>query len=122
MVVIYWCMALPQRVGVGIAWLAGLLLDVVRDVLLGQYALTLAIIAFIVLRLHQRLRVFPLWQQAAVVAVLIVLQYFLVFWVRGTTGELPDFWLLLLPALGTFLLWPPTFLLLRNLRRRYQVT
>ncbi|MDY6980765.1 MAG: rod shape-determining protein MreD, partial [Pseudomonadota bacterium] len=67
MVVVYWVMALPERIGVGIAWIMGLLLDVVRDALLGQYAITLALIAFIVIYMHQRLRVFPVWQQALVV-------------------------------------------------------
>ncbi|MDH5778735.1 MAG: rod shape-determining protein MreD, partial [Gammaproteobacteria bacterium] len=36
MVVIYWSMALPKRVGIGSAWTAGLIVDVIRDSLLGQ--------------------------------------------------------------------------------------
>ena len=39
LVLIYWCMALPGRVGVGFAWITGLLLDVLRAGLLGQHAL-----------------------------------------------------------------------------------
>lgn len=122
MVLVYWVMALPHRVGVGIAWMIGLLLDVVRDTLLGQYALTLALIAFIVIHLHQRLRVFPVWQQALTVALLIVLQYLLVFWIKGLTGELPDFWTMFLPALGTLIFWTPVYLILRQVRRRYQIS
>ncbi|MDY6980460.1 MAG: rod shape-determining protein MreD [Pseudomonadota bacterium] len=122
MVVVYWVMALPERIGVGIAWIMGLLLDVVRDALLGQYAITLALIAFIVIYMHQRLRVFPVWQQALVVGMLVILQYILVFWIKGLTGELPSFWKMLLPAISTLIFWPPVFLLMRQIRRRYQIS
>ncbi len=122
MVLVYWVMALPHRIGVGIAWMTGLLLDVVRDTLLGQYAIALAMIAFIVIHLHQRLRVFPVWQQSLTVALLIVLQYLLVFWIKGLTGELPDFWTMFFPALGTLIFWTPVYLILRQVRRRYQIS
>lgn len=122
MVVVYWVMAVPDRVGVGIAWVTGLLLDVVRDALLGQYAITLALIAFIVIHLHQRLRVFPLWQQALAIGLLVILQYILVFWIKGLTGELPPFWKMLLPAISTVIFWPPVFLVMRQIRRRYQIS
>jgi len=122
MVLVYWVMALPQRIGVGLAWILGLLLDVVRDALLGQYAITLALIAFIVIHLHQRLRVFPIWQQALAVALLVILQYILVFWIKGLTGELPSFWEMLLPAVSTLIFWTPVYLVLRQIRRRYQLS
>ncbi|MGD8576742.1 MAG: rod shape-determining protein MreD [Thiohalophilus sp.] len=122
MVLVYWVMALPDRVGVGIAWIVGLLLDVVRDALLGQYALTLALIAFIIINLHQRLRNFPIWQQALAIALLVILQYILVFWIKGLTGELPEFWKMLIPATSTMIFWPPVFLVLRQVRRRYQIS
>lgn len=122
MVLVYWVMALPQRIGVGIAWILGLLLDVVRDALLGQYAITLALIAFIVINLHQRMRVFPIWQQALAVALLVILQYILVFWIKGMTGELPSFWKMLLPAVSTLVFWTPVYLVLRQIRRRYQLS
>lgn len=122
MVLVYWVMALPQRVGVGLAWIIGLLVDVMRDALLGQFAFTLALIAFIVTRLHQRLRVFPIWQQALVVALLVLLQYILVFWIKGMTGELPPFWKMLLPVFSTLIFWTPVFLILRLIRRHYQIS
>lgn len=122
MVLVYWVMALPHRIGIGIAWIVGLFVDVVRDTLLGEYAIALAIIAFIVIHLHQRLRVFPVWQQALTVALLIILQYILVFWIKGITGELPNFWMMLLPAFSTLIFWTPVYLILRQVRRRYQIS
>lgn len=121
-VLIYWCMALPARVGVGIGWLAGLFTDVLHASLLGQHALTLALIAFLTLKLHQRIRVFPLWQQAVTVFVLMMFQATISLWIRGMLGESPSLWQLMLPALTTALVWPPSFILLRHVRRLYQVS
>lgn len=122
LVLIYWCIALPQRVGVGIAWILGLMLDILRGALLGQYALGLAIIAYLALKLHKRLRVFPPWQQAVSVMVLIALQQLLVLWIMGIIGRPRAQWAYWLPCITSMLLWPWTFLLLRTLRRRFRVT
>lgn len=119
---IYWCMALPNRIGLGSAWTAGLFLDVMRDTLLGQHALALTLVAFFILQLHQRIRVFPLWQQAISIGVMILIQVALVLWIKGIMSETADFWVALLPVLTTSLFWPPTFLLMRYLRRYYQVS
>ncbi|HFQ14018.1 MAG TPA: rod shape-determining protein MreD [Gammaproteobacteria bacterium] len=118
---IYWSMALPHRIGVGIAWLLGLLLDVLRDTLLGQYALVMALVVFIVIHLHQRIRVAPLWQQAITVFVLCMIYMLIVFWIRGMQGLAPDFWQAMLSPLTSALIWPAVFLFMRNLRRYYQV-
>jgi rod shape-determining protein MreD len=121
LVLIYWCMALPGRVGVGFAWIIGLLLDVLRAGLLGQHALSLAIVAYITLQLYQRIRVFPLWQQAVSVFILILLHLLLQLWIKGISGSPPPALAFLLPALSSMLLWPLMFLGLRRLRRRYRV-
>jgi rod shape-determining protein MreD len=122
LVLIYWCMALPGRVGVGFAWTIGLLLDVLRAALLGQHALSLAIVAYITLQLYQRIRVFPLWQQAVSVFILILLHLMLQLWIKGMSGNPPPALTFLLPALSSMLLWPLMFLGLRRLRRRYRVS
>jgi rod shape-determining protein MreD len=122
LVLIYWCMALPNRVGVGFAWIIGLLLDVLRGGLLGQHALSLAIVAYITLQIYQRLRLFPLWQQAVSVVVLITLHLLLQVWIKGISGEAVQAWTFLIPALSSMLLWPILFLGLRNLRRRFYIS
>ena len=119
---IYWCMALPNRIGLGKAWIAGLFLDVFRVTLLGQHALALTLVAFFILQLHQRIRVFPLWQQAISIGILILIQVALVLWIKGIMGEHTEIWKALIPVLTTSLFWPPIFLLMRYLRRYYQVS
>ena len=120
--VVYWCMALPHRVNIGVAWVMGLLLDVTYDAVLGQYALALALIAFFTINLHQRLRVFPIWQQAIVVFVFSMLYSLIVLWIKGMTGTAPSVWSIITPCFTTALLWPGAFMFLRKLRRIYSVS
>lgn len=122
LVLIYWAMALPQRVSVGSGWVMGLLLDVINDAVLGQHALALAFIAFLTAHLHQRLRVFPQSQQAIVILVFCVIYNLIVLWIKGITGNAPSVWLIVIPSFTTALIWPLIFILLRHARRFYRVT
>lgn len=122
LVLIYWCLALPQRVGIGWAWVSGLVLDVLSGSILGHHALGLSVMAFLVLQLHQRIRIFPLVQQSFSVLVLLLVERLLSLWVLGTTGQpTPQlgYWI---PALVGAVLWPWVYIVLRDVRRRFQVT
>lgn len=121
MTLIYWCIALPDRIGVVIAWCIGLVLDVASGALLGQNAIAFAFIAFLSIKLHQRIRLFPLWQQAMSVMVLIALFQMLTLWIRGSIGHSTPDWAYWTPSLTSMLVWPMVFTLLRSLRRSYRV-
>ncbi len=121
LVLVYWCIALPERIGVGVGWSIGLMLDVANGALLGQNALALAIVAYLALRLHQRIRLFPLWQQSVSVLLLITLHLMLILWVKGAVGQSTATWAYWLPALTSMLAWPLVFTVLRGLRRIYRV-
>ncbi len=118
---IYWSMALPHRIGIGVAWTLGLLLDVLRDTLLGQHALVMALVIFLTIHLHQRIRVAPLWQQAITIYILSLIYMLIIFWIKGLQGVAPDFWMALISPLVSALIWPAVFVFMRNLRRYYQV-
>ena len=121
LVLIYWSMALPQRVGVGSAWLLGITADLLTDTLLGLHALGFSLIAFIVLKLYRQIRVFPLWQQATGVLLLLLMEQFLTTWIMGFVGEPPPSQLYWSAPLVGMLLWPWVFLVLRDVRRRFHV-
>ncbi len=122
LVLIYWCLAIPERVGVGFSFLTGIMLDIITGSLLGQHAMSLSIIAFITVKTHQRIRVFPPWQQALFVIALLLLDRMLQVWVDGAIGR-PDkdagFWIA--PLLGG-VLWPWLFIIMRDIRRRFHVS
>ncbi len=121
LVLIYWCMATPQRVGVGVGWLLGLIVDVITNTLLGQHALELAVTAFIVAKLHRRMRVFPLWQQAIGVFLLLMLEEIFSIIVMGAIHRpTPALSYWATPFIG-MLLWLWISIILRDLRQRFKV-
>ncbi len=121
LVLIYWTMALPQRVGVGSAWLLGVFVDVLTGTLLGQHALGLSVVAYVVLKVHQQVRLFPLWQQSLIIFFLLLLERVLALWIIGATHQpLPDYRYWLAPVIG-MLLWPWAYIVLRDVRRRFRV-
>src|SRR5436189_430121 len=72
LVLLYWCIREPRLIGVGIAWCLGLLMDVADATLFGQHALAYAVLAYAAEYFRRRVLRFPLWQQAAQVAVLLL--------------------------------------------------
>ena len=118
---VYWCLALPQRVGVGAAWFLGLLLDVLRGAVLGQHALALSLVAFLALKLHRQIRVYPMWQQALSVMGFMTLYALLVLWISGFLEERTSHWRYWLPVVTSALIWPWLFVVLRDVRRHFGV-
>jgi rod shape-determining protein MreD len=118
---VYWVIALPHRVGVLTAFLLGVMVDVLEGAVLGQNALALTVVAMLSLTLYQRLRVYNLWQQSAVVFVLVGIHQMICQWVQTLQGVGATSIMFLLPALSSALLWPFVLHSLRGARRRYRV-
>lgn len=117
----YWVLALPHRVGMTTAWCVGLLADVLNGTLLGQNALILTLVTFLVLSLHQRLRMFPMWQQSMVLLVVFGLAQLVQLWLNALTGSRPPTLAFVLPALVSALLWPWVCVILRGVHKRLSV-
>jgi len=122
MILIYWVIALPQSVGVGSAFVAGIVLDVIRGSVLGTNALALTIVAYVAMLLHRRMRVFPLWQQSLLVMILVGIHQLILHWVQVAVGYTGDSLLFLLPAVVSACCWPWIFLFLRRIRRTFYVS
>ncbi|VAW68619.1 Rod shape-determining protein MreD [hydrothermal vent metagenome] len=122
LVLIYWALAIPEQVGVTIAWIAGLLLDVTQGAILGQHAVGMVIVVFVIQLEYQRIRVFSLAQQALVVFLLLFIKQVLVLWVSGIVGQSAHLGLYFMPSLSGAILWPWLFIVLRDLRRRFTVS
>lgn len=121
MVVAYWVMALPHRVGLLTAWVAGLATDVLFGELFGQNALVLVLVAWLVLLLYQRIRRFPLWQQSLVMLPVLGIAQMASLWLSSLVGNRPPTLLYLLPSLISAVLWPWLFSILRAIRLRFHV-
>ena len=121
LVLIYWCLALPDRVGVITGWLLGLAVDLLTGALLGQHALSLAFVAYLTLKFHQRVRLFPVSQQALTVLVLLMLHQLLALWISRMIGRPGAPWFFWAPSLLGMLIWPLVYGVLRSLRRGFRV-
>ena len=117
LVLIYWCMALPNKVGIGIAWILGLCVDVIQGALLGQHAIGFAITAYIAIRFHQRVRNYPLHQQSLFVGMILLPYMSISLWILGILGEDPKSWLYWAPVVTSVLIWPWIYLVMRAIRR-----
>ncbi|EDN65670.1 rod shape-determining protein MreD [Beggiatoa sp. PS] len=122
LVLIYWCIAVPQRVGVATGWFVGVIYDVLKDTLLGQNALSLCFIGYVSVKWHRQVRLFPLWQQAIGVFGLLSISH----WIEALIYKNMLGYSLLT---GSFIsqvfismiLWPWVFVILRDMRRTYRV-
>lgn len=114
----FWALALPHKIGMTTAWVLGLAEDVLYGTLLGQNALILSLTTFLILSLAQRMRVFAMWQQCLVILVVFGLAQLAQLWLSALTGNRQPTLALLLPALMSALLWPWVSYALRGLRRR----
>lgn len=118
LVLVFWNVHQSRRIGVGWAFLLGLLVDVSHGALLGQHALAYSFLAFAAVSLHRRLLKFNVLEQALQVLPLFLLAQGLMVGVRLMVGGMaPSPWLLAAPLLQA-LLWPLAHLLLLAPQRR----
>lgn len=118
MTLIYWTMALPHRVSIGVGWLVGLLLDVMMGGVFGAMAFSYAFAVYLIARFHLQLRQYPLWQQALTIFSVVLIVHLID--IVTTQAELN--WMLWLHVLTSTLMWPFMYALLRKIRRTFQVS
>lgn len=112
-VLAFWCIHQPRRVGIGIAWTLGLLLDVGNGALLGQHALGYSVLAFLAFALHRRILWFPPWQQALHILLLLLSTQLLTLVIRIAAGAGFPGWTYFAGSFICAALWPVlSFLLL----------
>jgi rod shape-determining protein MreD len=118
--IFFWGIHQPRRVGIGIAFCLGLWTDVQQSSLMGQHALTYAILSYCAFTLHRRLLWFPIKDQMIQIIPFLFLSEATGWVIRLTTGDdFPGWPLLLSPILET-LLWPAAnFILLAPQRRAH---
>ncbi|MEO6365077.1 MAG: rod shape-determining protein MreD [Luteimonas sp.] len=112
----YWVIEEPARAGLGFAFACGLLADLTFGGLLGEQALRLVVMAFILDRFRARLRFFPLSQQSLAIGGLLLNDRIVAAAIHLALAQpqLPAaYWWA--PLVG-LCLWAPLFLLLDALR------
>ena len=105
-VLAFWCIHQPRRVGIGVAWALGLLLDVGNGALLGQHALGYSVLAFLAFAVHRRILWFPLWQQALPLLLLLLSAQLLTLVIRIAAGADFPGWTYFAGSFVCAALWP----------------
>lgn len=121
LILIYWAIYLPSQVNVGVAWLTGLLIDLLTGTLLGEHALAFTLIIYLVTRMHIRMRMYPLLQQGFIIFFFCSLYQFILYCIQGFIGQLPGSHLYWLSPIVSTLLWPWLFVLMRDCRRWFKL-
>lgn len=121
LVLIYWTMTNPSRVDVGVAWVVGLIVDLLNGSLLGEHALAFTIVIYFVSRMHIRLRMYPMLQQGMSILFFVLLYQFILYCIQGFIGQLPGSNLYWLSSITSMLLWPWLFIIMRDCRRWLRV-
>jgi len=118
LVLVFWNVHQSRRVGVGLAFFCGLVMDVHHGALLGQHALSYTLLSFAAVALHRRLLWFPLLSQAAQVLPLFIGAHAVSLIVRMIVGGMWPGWSLLFAPVFEALLWPFVSALLLAPQRR----
>ena len=117
-VLVFWNVHQPWRVGVGLAFAFGLLIDVHEGALLGQHALAYTLLSFGAISIHRRLLWFTVPSQAVQVLPLFLLAHAVSLTVRLLAGSGFPGWNLLFAPLIEASLWPIASILLLLPQRR----
>jgi rod shape-determining protein MreD len=121
LIMIFWTMTVPRRISVGVAWIVGIFVDVSQGTLLGQHALALCAVAYVTVKFHLLMRVFPLMQLTATIFAILALYQFLLFWINGVVGiNAPSisYWA---PVISGTLIWPLLYTFVSGVRDRVQL-
>ncbi len=118
LVLVFWAIHQPRRVGIGVAFAMGILMDVHMAARLGENALAYTLMAYGALLFHRRVVAFPIFLQALQVLPLFLVAQCVVLAVRLVVGAPFPGWTFFLGSVTTALLWPlATWLLLAPQRR-----
>ncbi len=118
LVLVFWNIHQPQRVGIGLAFMFGLGMDVHQSALLGQHALAYTSLSFFAAMIHRRLLWFTVPSQSLQILPLFALAHGVEITIRMISGGVFPGWLMLLAPLIESLLWPVISVLLLAPQRR----
>lgn len=118
LILVYWCMRAPSRVGVFHGFVIGILMDLIEGSLLGQHAATLSLLAFLCALVYPRFRTYSLVQQSVLVLILLGIVQLIEQWLRTLTGDFSIHLSFLIPSMISALLWPWLATMLLSLERR----
>ena len=121
LVIFFWVLELPHRIGLISAWVVGLLVDVLHADPLGLNGLILAGVTYFTWKFYERLRMYSVLQQCTVVFFLVTVGEFVRVLVQDLMFDRGLSWGPFVVATSSALLWPFAYLILLRLRQQFRV-
>lgn len=121
LVLLYWALALPDKISVGTAFVAGIVWDLILGSILGIHALVLSVAIYFVAKYHLILRNLSLWLQSLLVIAYVILIRLAIFIVEYLLHRAEFNSQEILGAVISGVLWPWIFLLMRQIRRQLRL-
>ena len=121
LVVIYWAIAMPSNNKMFLAFLSGIILDIVFGQALGVSSLFYVVLIYFTLRLYNSLRYMTIAQQAVVLFFFIFIKQHLLVWLYYIIDRNIDYQALLIGSIISALVWPLIYYTLRFVRRKFHI-
>ncbi|KAF0813813.1 Rod shape-determining protein MreD [Andreprevotia sp. IGB-42] len=118
MMVVYWTLNQPRRIGIATAFILGIIMDVGDGNVLGQHALAYTVVAYLALSRQRLIAVFPFWQQALVVLGLLTLGQTLMVLIQLSLGAAFVGWTYFVGNVLAAVLWVPLCNLMLSHQRK----
>ena len=118
LLLLYWSMNQPRHVGIGWAFVMGLVLDIADGNLFGQHGMAYCLATYLMLIRHRQLAMFPLWQQSLYVGPLLLIAQAVMLVTRLLLGDPFPGWLYFMGSLVGALIWPAFSWLLQIPQRK----
>lgn len=103
---LFWVINASSQCGVGVAFILGMLMDLITGTPVGEHALVFIIVTYVALKNYSRIQYLSRWQQAVVVGILTAMNAVLQGLILGFTGHSTHIALYLLSAITTAFIWP----------------
>jgi rod shape-determining protein MreD len=115
---VFWSIHQPRKVGIGVAFLMGLLMDVHSATLLGEHALSYTLLSYFAIMIHRRVLWFPIATQALHVLPLLLVMQAVQLIIRVIISSKHPGWFYFLESFVSVALWPVVTLILLAPQRR----
>ncbi|MDF7671196.1 rod shape-determining protein MreD [Orbaceae bacterium ESL0721] len=122
LILVYWLLALPHRIGIGSAFIMGIILDLFTGTAIGIHAFIFSVIAYLALFRFQLIRNLALWQQSIIIFLLSVCYDLLLFLFEMSIYHIITMSpMILLSSVIDGFLWTWIYFLLRQIRRSFGI-
>ncbi|BFU61185.1 MULTISPECIES: rod shape-determining protein MreD [Rodentibacter] len=121
LVLLYWVLAIPNKVNIGFAFLLGVIWGLVLGSTLGIHALVLSIAFYFIAKNYLVLRNLSIWFQSLLVIIFVFVIRLAIFLVEFFLHSAVFNWQEIFGAVASGILWPWVFLLMRKIRRKVKL-